>query len=142
MLVVACAPSASTASPSATAPSATATPVAVQYATVESAVQPAGSILVEMTSWAFKPADIPLTAGKVVFYLVNPSNEAHSMALQNPAVSIFVVALSANVAAGRSAVFTIDNLPVGVYRVTCPVKALDGHTTHADLGMVGTATVR
>lgn len=118
------------------------TPAAVQYTTVESAVQPAGSILVEMTNFAFKPADIPLTAGKVVFYLVNPSNQSHSMALQNAAVSIFVVALSANVAAGRSAVFTIDNLPVGVYRVTCPTTGPDGRTPHTDLGMVGTATVR
>jgi len=132
VLVVACAPSASTA-----APSATITPAAVQYTTVESPVQPAGSILVEMTNYAFKPADIPLTAGKVVFYLVNPSNEIHSMALRNPAVSILaVVASSANVEAGRSAVFTIDNLPVGVYHVTCLIG------NHAREGMVGTATVR
>ena len=136
VLVVACAPSASTASPSATAPPGTAIQ-AVQYATVESAAQPAGSILVEMTNYTFKPADIPLTAGKVVLYLVNTSNEIHAMALRNPAVSVLaVVALSANVAAGHSAVFTIENLPAGIYHVTCPI------TNHTDLGMVATVTVR
>ena len=118
-------------------PSATASLGPVRYATVEASVQPAGSILVEMTSYAFKPVDIPLTAGTVVLYLVNPSTEVHSMALRNPAVSILnVVALSAEVAAGHSAVFTIENLPPGVYRVTCPI------TNHADNGMVATATVR
>jgi uncharacterized cupredoxin-like copper-binding protein len=131
--MVACyAPAAST-----PAASVAASPAPVRYATVVSSVQPAGSILVEMTDHAFKPADIPLPAGKVVFYLVNPSKEIHSMALRNPAISILaVVALSADVAAGSSAVFTIDNLPVGIYRVTCPI------TNHADLGMTGTVTAR
>ncbi len=118
-------------------PSATASLGPVRYATVEASVRPAGSILVEMTSYAFKPADIPLTAGTVVLYLVNPSTEVHSMALRNPAVSILnVVALSAEVAAGHSAVFTIENLPVGVYRVTCPIA------NHAENGMTATVTVR
>jgi plastocyanin len=128
VLVVACG------APSAATPSATLGPV--RYATVEASGQPAGSTLVEMSSYAFKPADIPLTAGTVVIYLVNPSTEVHSMALRNPAVSILnVIALSAEVAAGHSAIFTIENLPAGVYRVTCPI------TNHADLGMVATATV-
>lgn len=132
LVAVACGPSAST-----TAPSTTATPAAVQYTTVESAVQPAGSIRIEMSSFAFKPADIPLTAGKVVFFLVNTSSEVHSMALRNPAVSVLaVVALSANVEGGRSAVFTIDNLPVGVYKVNCPIG------DHTASGMTATATAR
>ena len=118
----------------------TATPPAslgpVQTATVEASTQPAGSILVEMTSYAFKPADIPLRAGKVVLYLVNPSAEVHSMVLRNPAVSILnVVASSAEVPAGHSAVFTIDNLPAAVYRVACPI------TNHAANGMTATATM-
>ena len=87
-----------------------------------------------MSSYAFKPTEIPTSAGKVVFYLVNISKEAHSMALRNPAVSILnVVALSANVEAGRSAIFTIDNLPAAVYRVNCPIGG------HAD--MTATVTV-
>lgn len=74
VLVVACgAPAASTVSPSATASLGP-----VTYATVESSVQPAGSILVEMTNYMFKPADIPLTAGKVVLYLVNTSTDSQS----------------------------------------------------------------
>ena len=98
-------------------------------------MQPAGSILVEMSSYAFKPTDIPIGAGKVVFYLVNTSKEAHSMALRNPAVSILaVVALSANVPAGQSAIFTIDNLAPAVYRATCPIGG------HGD--MTATVTVR
>jgi uncharacterized cupredoxin-like copper-binding protein len=89
-----------------------------------------------MTNYAFKPADLPLARAKVVLYLVNPSNEVHSMQLRNPAVSVLaVVASSADVEAGHSAIFTIENLPAGMYRVTCPI------TGHASQGMVGTATV-
>ena len=133
-LMVACSPSAAPA-PSATTAAATTTP-AVRFTTVESAVQPAGSILVEMSNYAFKPADIPLARPKVVLYLVNPSNEVHSMQLRNPAVSVLaVVASSADVEAGHSAVFTIENLPAGTYRVTCPI------TGHANQGMVANATV-
>lgn len=121
--------------PPAAAPAATASLGAVQFTTVESSVQPPGSILVEMSSYAFKPTEIPTVAGKVVFYLVNTSEEAHLMALRNPAVSVInVVALSANVEAGHSAVFTIDNLPSAVYRVNCPIAG------HAD--MTATVTVR
>ena len=135
LIAVGCGPSPSSTAPSTTARAAT--PAAVQYTTVESAVQPAGSIRVELTSFAFKPADIPLTAGKVVLFLVNTSSEDHSMALRNPAVSVLaVVALSAHVKAGRSAVFTIDNLAVGDYTVSCPIG------DHASSGMVATATVR
>ena len=130
-MVLACA------APPAAAPAATATATsgAVQYSTVEASTQPAGSILVEMSSYAFKPTEIPTSAGKVVFYLVNTSKEAHLMALRNPAVSILnVVALSANVEAGKSAIFTIDNLPAAVYRVNCPIGG------HGD--MTATVTVR
>jgi plastocyanin len=133
VLVVACGAPAT----SAVSPSATASLGPVTYSTVESSVQPAGSILIEMTNYAFKPADIPLTAGTVVLYLVNPSTLVHVMALRNPAVSILnIVALSDEVAAGHSAVFTIENLPVGVYRVHCPIG------NHSDNGMTATATVR
>ena len=125
------------AAPPAAAPAATPTASAgaVHYTTVDASTQPAGSILVEMSSYAFKPTEIPTSAGKVVFYLVNISKEAHSMALRNPAVSILnVVALSANVEAGKAAIFTIDNLPIAVYRVNCPIGG------HGD--MTATVTVR
>jgi len=66
-----------------------------------------------------------------VLYLVNTSTEVHVMELRNPAVSIVaVVAPSANVEAGHLAVFTIDNLPTGIYRVTCPILG------HPGLGMI------
>jgi plastocyanin len=114
-----------------------ATSEAPQYTTVESSTQPAGSILVQLSSYAFTPSEIPIGAGKVVFYLVNTSKEAHSMILRNPAVSILaVVAASANVEGGHSAVFTIDKLPAAVYRVSCAVQGAG----HGD--MTGTVTVR
>lgn len=130
LTLVACnAPVGSTATPSASLGP-------VQAFTVEASVQPAGSIRVEMTTYAFKPADIPLSPGRVVLYLVNTSPDIHSMALRNPAVSILdVVALSADVPGGHSAIFTIDNLRAGVYRVSCPI------TNHAVNGMTGTATM-
>ena len=132
VLVAACAPAATPA-----APVASPTRAAVRYATVEATVQPPGSVRVEMSNYAFAPKDIPVAAGKVVLYLVNTSNIPHSIALRNPAVSqLAVVALSENVEAGHSAVFTIDDLPAAAYRLTCPIAP------HAENGMVGTLTVR
>jgi hypothetical protein len=84
-----------------TAATARPTTGTVTFTTVESSTEPPGATLVELSSYAFKPADIPLAAGKVVFYLVNTSKEAHAMALRNPAVSILaVVALSADISSG------------------------------------------
>jgi uncharacterized cupredoxin-like copper-binding protein len=118
-----------------TAATARPTTGTVTFTTVESSTEPPGATLVELSSYAFKPADIPLAAGKVVFYLVNTSKEAHAMTLRNPAVSILaVVALSADIQAGHSAVFTIENLPAAVYRVSCPIAG------HGD--MTATMTVR
>ena len=115
------------------APAATNAP---QSSTVESSTQPAGSILVQLSSYAFTPSEIPIGTGKVVFYLVNTSKEAHSMILRNPAVSILaVVAASTNIEGGHSAVFTIDRLPAAVYKVSCGVAG----PGHGD--MTGTVTV-
>jgi uncharacterized cupredoxin-like copper-binding protein len=117
-------------------PTSAASP-ALQYTTVEASTQPAGSILVQLSSYAFAPSEIPTGAGKVVFYLVNTSNDVHSMILRNPAVSILaVVAASTNVEGGHSAVFTIEGLPAAVYRVSCGVAG----PGHGD--MTGTVTVR
>ena len=130
VVLMTCSPAVS----STTTPSASLGPV--QFSTVEASVQPVGSILVQMTNYAFTPADIPLTPGRVVLYLVNNSTLIHLMALRNPAVSVVnVVALSAEVQPGHSAVFTIDNLRAGVYRTSCPIN------THAENGMTGTATM-
>jgi plastocyanin len=118
-------------------PNATTAQLAVQVTTVAATVQPAGSISVELTNYAFNPADISVTSGRVVLYLMNSSNLPHAIALRNPAVSVLaVVALSETIEGGQAAVFTIENLPVGNYRMTCPV----GH--HADNGMVGTLVVK
>lgn len=132
VLALACTP---TASPN--PPTASPTRGAVRYATVESSVQPPGSVRVEMSNYAFQPADIPVAPGKVVLYLVNSSNIAHVLTLRNPAASLLaVVAASESVEAGRSAVLTMENLPAATYRMNCPIGP------HSDLGMVGTLTVR
>ena len=121
----------------ATAAPASAATDAPQSTTVESSTQPAGSILVQLSSYAFTPSEIPVGAGKVVFYLVNTSKDAHSMILRNPAVSILaVVAASTNIEGGHSAIFTIDKLPAAVYRVSCGVAG----PGHGDMN--GTVTVR
>jgi len=117
-------------------PNATTAQAAVQFTTVASTAQPPGSTVVALTNYAFSPADISVTSGKVVLYLINSSADPHAMALRNPAVSLLaVVALSEIVEGGHAAVFTIDNLPLGTYRLTCPVGS------HADNGMVGTLIV-
>jgi len=124
-----------TGAPAAPAP-ASATSDAPQFTTVESSTQPAGSILVQMSSYAFAPTEIPVGAGKVVFYLVNTSKDVHSMILRNPAVSILaVVAASTNIEGGHSAVFTIDKLPAAIYRVSCGVAGAG----HGDMSATVTA---
>ena len=102
--------------------------------------QPQDSVVVELTNYAFKPAEISVKAGKVVIYLVNTSNESHAMSLRDEAGPVLAVAAQSTVVlAGHAAVFTIDDLPVGTYRIKDPVTGL--HPSNNAL-MVGVVTAR
>jgi plastocyanin len=96
--------------------------------------QPAGSIKVSMTEFAFAPKDISAPAGKVVFYLVNAGQASHDMVVFDSSQK--QVAKSELVQAGNGSVFTIDSLPTGTYTIVCDLPG------HREAGMVGTLTVK
>jgi plastocyanin len=97
---------------------------------------PSGATRVEMYALAFHPADISVSAGDAQFFLVNPaakSQGTHSMAIGPKLYQI--LAASAAVPLGQSAVFSVQGLAPGTYVVWCTI---DGHASE---GMVGTLTV-
>ena len=138
-LLISC--SSSVSAPTIATPSPTTTPrPSLHFTTVDATSQPAGSTLIELVNYEFRPSEISVTAGKVVFYLVNSANEPHSIRLRDEAGPLTAVsALSTAVAPGHSAVFTIDDLPAGTYRMTEPIPGAHGD---ANLGMVGRVTSR
>jgi len=107
---------------------ATAAPSASpRYATVEATSQPTGSVAIELISYAFRPAEISVKAGKVVLYLVNTSADPHALSLRDETGPLLAVAAqSETVAGGRAAVFTIENLPAGTYRMKEPLALPHG----------------
>jgi plastocyanin len=107
---------------------ATATPLAsLRYATVEATSQPTGSVAIELISYAFRPAEISVKAGKVSLYLVNTSADPHALSLRDETGPLLAVAAqSETVAGGRAAVFTIENLPAGTYRMKEPLALPHG----------------
>jgi plastocyanin len=95
--------------------------------------QPAGSIKVSMTEFAFAPKDISVPTGKVVLFLANAGQAPHDMVVLDSSGK--QVAKSDLVQAGNDSLFTIDNLPAGTYTFVCDVQG------HREAGMVGTLTV-
>jgi uncharacterized cupredoxin-like copper-binding protein len=96
--------------------------------------QPAGSIKVSMTEFAFAPKDVSAPAGKVAFYLVNAGQASHDMVVFDSSQKR--IAKSDVVQAGNASLFTIDNLPAGTYSFVCDLPG------HREAGMVGTLTAK
>jgi plastocyanin len=94
--------------------------------------QPAGSIKVTMTEFAFSPSTLSVPSGKVVFYLVNAGSVAHDMVIKDSSGTI--AGRSELVSAGDSFVFTVPSLAAGKYRFVCDQP---GHETN---GMFGSLT--
>ena len=83
------------------------------------AAQPAGSIKVTMTEFAFSPSTISVPSGKVVFFLVNTGTVSHDMIIRDSSGQRVSGAASELVSAGDSFVFTVSNLPAGSYSYFC-----------------------
>ena len=94
---------------------------------------PAGSTPVQVMDFSFKPRDISLSAGKVVFFLVNSGPAAHDLVIADATGKS--VARSSLVQSGDTSTFTVDNLPAGKYVFFCDVPG------HRAAGMEGTLTV-
>jgi plastocyanin len=94
--------------------------------------QPAGSIKVTMTEFAFSPSTLSVPSGKVVFYLVNAGTISHDLVIKDSAGNI--AGRSELVSAGDSFVFTVANLAAGKYKFVCDQP---GHETN---GMKGDLT--
>ena len=95
--------------------------------------QPAGSIKVTMTEFAFDPAAINASSGKVVLYLVNAGSTGHDLVIRDRSGK--KVAGSELVSSGDRFVFTIDNIAAGSYTIVCDQPGHEGS------GMKGTLTV-
>ncbi|HEY2597913.1 MAG TPA: plastocyanin/azurin family copper-binding protein [Candidatus Dormibacteraeota bacterium] len=96
--------------------------------------QPAGSTKVSLTEYKFTPGDIHVSAGKVVFFLVNDgSGTSHDMVIRDSSGK--TVAKSELLSAGDSIVFTVDNIAAGSYTIFCDQPG------HEASGMKGTLTV-
>ena len=94
---------------------------------------PAGSTQVQVMDFSFKPKDISVSSGKVVFFLVNSGPSAHDMLIADSTGN--TVARSSLVQSGDTFTFTIDNLAAGKYSFYCDVPG------HKAAGMEGTLTV-
>jgi plastocyanin len=111
--------------------------------TTMSASRPGGSTRILMVDLRFVPSNIQVNTNNPVFYLVSPVSEglSHNMVITD--VEGRVVAASAGVDPGQSAVFSVRYLPAGVYDFMSTMGGPDDPTQHyqADAGMVGTLTV-
>jgi uncharacterized cupredoxin-like copper-binding protein len=94
---------------------------------------PAGSTQVQVMDFSFKPKDITVSAGKVVFFLVNSGPSAHDMLIADSTGK--TVARSSLVQSGDTFTFSIANLAAGKYVFYCDVPG------HRDAGMEGALTV-
>jgi plastocyanin len=94
--------------------------------------QPAGSTKVTMNEYKFDPSSINVTAGKVVFFVVNAGTVSHDLVIRDSTGTR--VAGSELVSAGDSIVFTVDNLAAGSYAIFCDQQG------HEASGMKGTLT--
>jgi plastocyanin len=94
--------------------------------------QPAGSVKVTMTEWAFSPSSLSVPSGKVVFYVVNGGTISHDMVIKDSSGN--VTGRSDLISAGDSFVFTVANLAAGNYSFICDQP---GHEAN---GMKGTLT--
>jgi uncharacterized cupredoxin-like copper-binding protein len=94
---------------------------------------PAGSTEMKVMDFNFKPKDVSVSAGKVVFFLVNSGPSAHDMLIADSGGK--TIARSSLVQSGDTFTFTVDNLAAGKYVFYCDVPG------HRAAGMEGTLTV-
>jgi uncharacterized cupredoxin-like copper-binding protein len=96
--------------------------------------QPSGSTKVSMTEFKFTPSDISVSAGKVVFFVVNDGNgTSHDLVIRDATGK--TIAKSELVSSGDSTVLTVDNIAAGTYTIFCDQAG------HEASGMKGTLTV-
>jgi uncharacterized cupredoxin-like copper-binding protein len=101
--------------------------------TSSSSGAPAGSTQVNVMDFNFKPKDMSVASGKVVFFLVNSGPSAHDMLIADSTGK--TVARSSLVQSGDTFTFTVANLAAGKYVFYCDVPG------HRAAGMEGTLTV-
>jgi uncharacterized cupredoxin-like copper-binding protein len=94
---------------------------------------PAGSTQVNVMDFNFKPKDMTVSSGKVVFFLVNSGPAAHDMLIADSTGK--TVARSSLVQSGDTFTFTVASLAAGKYVFYCDVPG------HRAAGMEGTLTV-
>jgi plastocyanin len=94
---------------------------------------PAGSTQVNVMDFSFKPKDMTVSSGKVVFFLINSGPSAHDMLIVDSTGR--TLDRSSLVQPGDTFTFTIANLAAGKYVFYCDVIG------HRAAGMEGALTV-
>ena len=94
---------------------------------------PAGSTQVALMDFNFKPKDLTVSSGKVIFFLVNSGPAAHDMLIADATGK--TVARSSLVQPGDTFTFTVAAIAAGKYVFYCDVPG------HRAAGMEGTLTV-
>jgi uncharacterized cupredoxin-like copper-binding protein len=94
---------------------------------------PAGSTQLTLMDFNFKPKDVTVSSGKVVFFLVNSGPAAHDMVIADSTGK--AVARSSLVQSGDTFTFTVANIAAGKYVFYCDVPG------HRAQGMEGNLTV-
>jgi uncharacterized cupredoxin-like copper-binding protein len=93
---------------------------------------PAGSTQVNVMDFNFKPKDMTVSSGKVVFFLINSGPSAHDMLIADSTGK--TLDRSSLVQPGDTFTFTIASLAAGKYVFYCDVAG------HRAAGMEGTLT--
>jgi len=101
--------------------------------TSSSSGAPAGSTQVNVMDFNFKPKDMTVSSGQVVFFLINSGPSAHDMLIADSTGK--TVARSSLVQSGDTFTFTVSNLAAGKYVFYCDVPG------HRAAGMEGALTV-
>jgi uncharacterized cupredoxin-like copper-binding protein len=94
---------------------------------------PAGSTQMMVMDFSFKPKDVTVSSGKVVFFLVNSGPSAHDMLIADSTGK--TIARSSLVQSGDTFTFMVANIAAGKYVFYCDVPG------HRAQGMEGTLTV-
>lgn len=116
------------------------TPAPTLVSTSEKASQaPPDAVSIDMGAFGpprFTPDQVTAKAGEVVFFLKNVGDqyEGYHDFVIGP-VLYQGLARSPTINGGESVIFTIEDLPAGIYAFWCEVEQ------HASLGMVGALTV-
>lgn len=97
--------------------------------------QAARTVHVVLNEWRVSPSETTLSAGPVMFHVMNEGQYQHALEIQRGSDEW----QTGNIPAGGTGTVTV-NLTPGTYTLYCPVA--DSHGNHRQMGMQTTITVQ